>query len=257
MICYFIAFLDRVNVGFAATMLNRDLGFSASVYGFGAGIFFISYFLFELPSNLALHKFGARRWIARIMITWGVISGATAFVVGPNSFHTVRFLLGATGRCPSRRPGRCWKAEAAREGVSPYSVLNRHVAALEAREAFPTRHLHVLADHHGNRSPRADAQALGMVAGLTLESGVDALARLYLATVQALAYGTREIVEAIRAAGHRIDRIVACGGGTKNPLWLREHADAIGCDIHMVADEDAVTLARPCPARPPAAPSPT
>ena len=74
MICYFIAFLDRVNVGFAATMLNRDLGFSASVYGFGAGIFFISYFLFELPSNLALHKFGARRWIARIMITWGLIS---------------------------------------------------------------------------------------------------------------------------------------------------------------------------------------
>jgi sugar phosphate permease len=74
MICYFIAFLDRVNVGFAATMLNRDLGFSASVYGFGAGIFFISYFLFEVPSNLALHKFGARRWIARIMITWGLIS---------------------------------------------------------------------------------------------------------------------------------------------------------------------------------------
>ena len=95
MICYFIAFLDRVNVGFAATMLNRDLGFSASVYGFGAGIFFISYFLFEVPSNLALHKFGARRWIARIMITWGLISGATALVVGPYSFYAVRFLLGA------------------------------------------------------------------------------------------------------------------------------------------------------------------
>jgi MFS transporter, ACS family, tartrate transporter len=95
MICYFIAFLDRVNVGFAATMLNRDLGFSASVYGFGAGIFFISYFLFEVPSNLALHRFGARKWIARIMITWGIIAGATAWVVGPNSFYGVRFLLGA------------------------------------------------------------------------------------------------------------------------------------------------------------------
>jgi ACS family tartrate transporter-like MFS transporter len=95
MICYFIAFLDRVNIGFAAVMLNRDLGFSASVYGFGAGIFFISYFLFEVPSNLALHRFGARTWIARIMLTWGVIAGATAFVVGQNSFYVVRFLLGA------------------------------------------------------------------------------------------------------------------------------------------------------------------
>jgi FGGY-family pentulose kinase len=134
------------------------------------------------------------------------------------------------------------EAEAGREGASPYAVLNRHVAALEAREPFPSRHLHVLADHHGNRSPRADAQARGMVAGLTLEGGMDGLARLYLATVQALAYGTREIVEAMRAAGHRIDRIVACGGSTKNPLWLREHADATDCEICMVADEDAVTL---------------
>lgn len=95
MICYFIAFLDRVNIGFAAVQLNRDLGFSASVYGFGAGIFFISYFLFEVPSNLALHHFGARKWIARIMVTWGIIAGATAFTVGPNSFYVIRFLLGA------------------------------------------------------------------------------------------------------------------------------------------------------------------
>ena len=95
MICYFIAFLDRVNVGFAATQLNRDLGFSASVYGFGAGIFFISYFLFEVPSNLALHRFGARIWIARIMLTWGIVAALTATVVGEKSFYFVRFLLGA------------------------------------------------------------------------------------------------------------------------------------------------------------------
>jgi ribulose kinase len=121
-------------------------------------------------------------------------------------------------------------------------VLNDRVAALEAREAWPTRDLHVLADHHGNRSPRADPSARGCVVGLTLETGEDALARLYLATLQALAYGTRHIVERMNEAGHHIGHIVMCGGATKNPLWLREHADAIGCDIHLVSDEDPVAL---------------
>jgi len=91
---YFVAFLDRVNIGFAALSMNEDLGFSATVYGTGAGIFFIGYFLFEVPSNIMLEKFGARRWIARIMITWGVISAAMAFVNGPITFYTLRFLLG-------------------------------------------------------------------------------------------------------------------------------------------------------------------
>jgi ACS family tartrate transporter-like MFS transporter len=72
---YIIAYLDRVNVSFAKDNLEADLGFSGAVYGFGAGVFFISYFFLEVPSNLALHKFGARKWIARIMITWGIISG--------------------------------------------------------------------------------------------------------------------------------------------------------------------------------------
>ena len=112
----------------------------------------------------------------------------------------------------------------------------------EAREAWPTRDLHVLADHHGNRSPRADPLARGSVVGLTLETGEDALARLYLATVQALAYGTRHIVDCMNASGHRIERIVMCGGATKNALWLREHADAVDCDIHLAGEEDAVTL---------------
>lgn len=91
---YFVAFLDRVNIGFAALTMNADLGFSATVYGTGAGIFFIGYFLFEVPSNVMLEKVGARRWIARIMITWGLISAAMAFVQGPISFYTLRFFLG-------------------------------------------------------------------------------------------------------------------------------------------------------------------
>jgi len=93
-VCYFVAYLDRVNVSFAALTMNRDLGLSASQYGFGAGIFFIAYFLFEVPSNLLLERFGARKWIARIMFTWGVISGAMAFVGGPTSFYILRALLG-------------------------------------------------------------------------------------------------------------------------------------------------------------------
>ncbi len=93
-IAYFTCVLDRVNVSFAALTMNADLGFTPLVYAWGAGIFFIGYFLLEVPSNIALHRFGARRWIARIMITWGLISAATAFVTGPYSFYTIRFLLG-------------------------------------------------------------------------------------------------------------------------------------------------------------------
>ena len=94
LVLYVIAYLDRVNVTFAQDKLEQDLGFSGAVYGLGAGIFFIGYFLLEVPSNLALERFGARRWIARIMISWGVISACTMFVSGPASFYAVRFLLG-------------------------------------------------------------------------------------------------------------------------------------------------------------------
>ena len=94
-VCYFIAYLDRVNVGFAALNMNRDLGLSQTAYGLGAGIFFFTYFLFEVPSNLFLAKFGARKWIARIMLTWGILSGAMAFIQGEWSFYIVRCLLGA------------------------------------------------------------------------------------------------------------------------------------------------------------------
>src|SRR5580700_8751619 len=94
MLCYFIAYLDRVNVGFAGGPMSKDLGFTAAVFGGAAGIFFIAYFFFEVPSNLALNRFGARLWIARIMFTWGLISGAQAFVTGEFSFNIVRLLLG-------------------------------------------------------------------------------------------------------------------------------------------------------------------
>ena len=80
---YIVAYLDRVNVGFAAIDMNRDLGFSAAVYGLGSGIFFLSYTLLEVPSNLMLARVGARVWIARIMLTWGVVSTAMIFVNGP------------------------------------------------------------------------------------------------------------------------------------------------------------------------------
>ncbi len=96
MLLYFIAYIDRVNIGFAALTMNRDLGFTASILGFGAGIFFWGYFLFEVPSNLILHKVGARLWIARVMLTWGIISGCMAFVQSPTSFYVLRFLLGAS-----------------------------------------------------------------------------------------------------------------------------------------------------------------
>ena len=94
MLCYIVAYLDRVNVGFAKLQMLSDLKFSETVYGLGAGVFFIGYFLFEVPSNIMLHKVGARVWIARIMITWALISGAFMFVSTPASFYTMRFLLG-------------------------------------------------------------------------------------------------------------------------------------------------------------------
>ncbi|WLI76455.1 MFS transporter [Kosakonia sp. H02] len=94
-LCYFAAFLDRVNVGFAALTMREDIGLSATAFGLGSGIFFISYFIFEVPSNLMLARVGARRWIARIMITWGLLSACTAFVWDAKSFLALRFLLGA------------------------------------------------------------------------------------------------------------------------------------------------------------------
>ncbi|BAN23864.1 MFS transporter [Caballeronia insecticola] len=95
LICYVVAYLDRVNVGFAKLQMAADLQLSDAVYGFGAGIFFFGYFIFEIPSNVILHRVGARVWIARIMISWGIISALTMFVTTPTMFYVMRFLLGA------------------------------------------------------------------------------------------------------------------------------------------------------------------
>jgi MFS transporter, ACS family, tartrate transporter len=92
---YIICYIDRVNIGFAALQMNKAVGIDPKTYGLGAGIFFIGYFILEVPSNLALERFGARKWIARIMITWGLASGAFALIGGPTSFLVLRFLLGA------------------------------------------------------------------------------------------------------------------------------------------------------------------
>jgi D-galactonate transporter len=94
LLSYIVAYLDRVNVGFAKLQMMGDLKFSDGVYGFGAGIFFLGYFFFEIPSNLILHRVGARVWICRVLVTWGIVSGCTAFVRTPWEFYTVRFLLG-------------------------------------------------------------------------------------------------------------------------------------------------------------------
>ena len=94
MLGYFCAYLDRSNVGMAATTMVQDLGFTNAVFGFGAGLFFLGYFLAEIPSNLILNKIGARRWIARILITWGIVAALTAFVWNDWSFYGIRFLLG-------------------------------------------------------------------------------------------------------------------------------------------------------------------
>ena len=95
MICYLFSFIDRVNLGFAALQIDRDVHLGPAIIGFGGGLFFVGYFLFEVPSNLAMDRFGARRWLARIMISWGVVSATTAFIVGPWSFYANRLLLGA------------------------------------------------------------------------------------------------------------------------------------------------------------------
>lgn len=132
--------------------------------------------------------------------------------------------------------------QAEQQGLHYYALLNQYVFELEKKEAYPTQYLHVLADHHGNRSPRANPHARGMVSGLTLENGMEGLARRYLATLQAIAYGTRHIIDSLTAAGHHIDQMIVCGGASKNPLWLREYANITGRNIQLAEEEDAVTL---------------
>lgn len=136
---------------------------------------------------------------------------------------------------------------AAQSGRSVYEVINAEAArlALQAGLADPgllTRDLHVFDGHLGNRSPLADPRALGLVDGLTLDTSLGSLARLYLATVQSIAYGTRSILEALNAHGYAITRLYATGGGTKNPLWVQQHADITGAAIYLPEEPEAVLL---------------
>jgi FGGY-family pentulose kinase len=137
------------------------------------------------------------------------------------------------------------KQEARANGTSVYALLNGRLDALASAVAFPaalTRELHVQPDFHGNRSPRADPTLRGMISGLSLDASVDALALLYLSTIQALAHGTRHVVDAMNAAGYRIDTMIACGGDTKNPVFVREHADATRTKVVLPKEKEAVLL---------------
>jgi FGGY-family pentulose kinase len=130
-------------------------------------------------------------------------------------------------------------------GKTVYELLNEKIKELSQPLEFPaqlTREMHVLPYFHGNRSPRADASLRGMISGLRLSDSVNELARLYLATIQAVAYGTRHIIQAMNQEGYQINTIIATGGGTKNPLFLREHADATGCKIVLPEEPEAVLL---------------
>lgn len=138
-------------------------------------------------------------------------------------------------------------SRAERGGTTVYALLNAEAQELARREGLPdiaylTRHLHVLDYHLGNRSPFADPHARGTVEGLSLDQSLEQDVRLYVATVQAVAYGTRAIIEAMNAQGFRIGRILATGGGTKNPLWLQQHADATGMPITLGRESESVLL---------------
>jgi FGGY-family pentulose kinase len=137
--------------------------------------------------------------------------------------------------------------EAKKAGKSIFDLLNDRLDAMAAAEKLPhpaalTRDLHVLPYFHGNRSPRANPTLKGVISGLTLSATADDLARQYLATIQALAHGTRHIVGEMNRKGYRIDTLLACGGGTKNRVFLREHADITGCKLVRPKEPEAVLL---------------
>jgi ribulose kinase len=129
--------------------------------------------------------------------------------------------------------------------ISVYALLNERLGELAGDSSTPgtlTRDLHVLPDHHGNRSPRADPSLRGMISGLKLSASVDSLALEYLATIQAIAHGTRHIIDTMNAHGYRISTVIATGGDSKNPVFLREHADATGARISLPREPEAVLL---------------
>jgi len=172
-------------------------------------------------------------WSAMIPGLWLTEGGQSA--TGALIDHTIR----------SHARGAELEREARRRQTSVYALLNERLERLASGLAVPaelTRDLHVLPYHHGDRSPRADPTLRGVVSGSKLTDSADALAVLYLATIQAIAQGTRHILSALNAAGYRIDTLFCCGGDTKNPVFVREHADATGCRLVLPEEPEAVLL---------------
>jgi ribulose kinase len=135
--------------------------------------------------------------------------------------------------------------EADRQHLTTYEFLNGIVARIQESEKLGpeiAKEINILPYFLGNRSPNADPYARGIVSGVTLDESLETAARVYYATIQAIAYGTRHIIEEMNRKGYRIRRIHACGGGTKNPLWLQEHADVTGCEIVLPGEPEAVLL---------------
>ncbi len=145
----------------------------------------------------------------------------------------------------SHARGAQLRTDAAARGTTVYALLNEILDRLASGESFPaslTHELHVYPDFHGNRSPRADASLRGMVSGLRLTDSIESLALLYLAAIQAIAHGTRHIIDAMNAREYRIDTLIACGGDVKNPVFVREHADVTGCRLVLPREPEAVLL---------------
>ena len=127
-------------------------------------------------------------------------------------------------------------------GKDKYQILNDEIDRLEKSDPYFNRNYHLLGYFHGNRSPRADPYLRGMISGLSLNETKTELAKKYLAAIQSVAYGTRHIIEALNKKGHQIKEIHICGGGTKNPIWLREHADITACEMVLNKEPEAVLL---------------
>jgi FGGY-family pentulose kinase len=143
----------------------------------------------------------------------------------------------------SHARGKELDREARAEGSTVYARLNRELERLSPGGSPElSAELHVFPDFHGNRSPRADPSLRGMLSGLRLSDSLESLALTYLATIQALAYGTRHILSTLEAEGYRIDTVLASGGDTKNPLFVREHADVTGCRFVLPEEPEAVLL---------------
>ncbi|MDJ0819941.1 MAG: FGGY-family carbohydrate kinase, partial [Desulfobacterales bacterium] len=132
--------------------------------------------------------------------------------------------------------------EVEKTGIDQYQILNDEIIRMEESDPFINKNFHLLGYFHGNRSPRANPHLKGMISGLSLNETKTELAKKYLAAIQSVAYGTRHIIKELNNNGHQIKEVHMCGGGTKNPIWLREHADITGCEMVLTREPEAVLL---------------